>query len=166
MTHCQDSTAWRPARMCGDLRTACPSLGMCVPHPTPRWRDPNTPDFAPIVPLPVRCSTLRCRIFLHAVVKEKIVPYLLEAKLKELGGQYESSSEKWAPHAVRDGNLVTGGDSQVGKASRMPSSQAKAAILREHGPFMQQGMYGGRSFETAHGQSQLLSQPRLVPFPF
>ncbi|PNH12142.1 hypothetical protein TSOC_000939, partial [Tetrabaena socialis] len=43
----------------------------------------------------------------YAVAKEKVVPFLLEARLRELGGLYESG-DKWAPFAVRDGKLVTG----------------------------------------------------------
>lgn len=44
----------------------------------------------------------------YAVVKEDLVPFLLEDKLKELGGVYSKAADKWAPHAVRDGTLVTG----------------------------------------------------------
>ncbi|GFH29878.1 DJ-1_PfpI domain-containing protein [Haematococcus lacustris] len=43
----------------------------------------------------------------RAVAKEDVVPFLLEDKLKELGGSYESGAD-WAPCAVRDGRLVTG----------------------------------------------------------
>ncbi|KAK7043638.1 hypothetical protein VNI00_008249 [Paramarasmius palmivorus] len=38
----------------------------------------------------------------------KDVPFLLEDKIKELGGQYEKAPEPWAPHVVVDGNLYTG----------------------------------------------------------
>ncbi|KXZ42941.1 hypothetical protein GPECTOR_110g234 [Gonium pectorale] len=44
----------------------------------------------------------------YAVAKEKLVPFMLEARLRELGGLYEAAKEQWAPHAVRDGKLVTG----------------------------------------------------------
>lgn len=44
----------------------------------------------------------------YAVAKEKLVPFLLEAKLRELGGLYEKAAANWAEHAVRDGHLVTG----------------------------------------------------------
>eukprot|EP00967_Tisochrysis_lutea_P083959 scaffold117145_cov15-Tisochrysis_lutea.AAC.1 len=40
----------------------------------------------------------------RAVGKEKLVPFLLESKLKELGGQFECAPD-WHPFAVRDGNL-------------------------------------------------------------
>mmetsp|Transcript_27386 Transcript_27386/g.74071 ORF Transcript_27386/g.74071 Transcript_27386/m.74071 type:complete len:227 (+) Transcript_27386:1452-2132(+) len=43
----------------------------------------------------------------RAVGKEKLVPFLLESKLKELGGQFECAPD-WHPFAVRDGNLVSG----------------------------------------------------------
>eukprot|EP00199_Chlamydomonas_sp_CCMP681_P005858 CAMPEP_0119102958 /NCGR_PEP_ID=MMETSP1180-20130426/1540_1 /TAXON_ID=3052 ORGANISM="Chlamydomonas cf sp, Strain CCMP681" /NCGR_SAMPLE_ID=MMETSP1180 /ASSEMBLY_ACC=CAM_ASM_000741 /LENGTH=230 /DNA_ID=CAMNT_0007087351 /DNA_START=98 /DNA_END=790 /DNA_ORIENTATION=- len=42
------------------------------------------------------------------VGKSDDVPFLLEDKLKELGGVYEKGPSAWAPHAVRDGNLITG----------------------------------------------------------
>mmetsp|Transcript_2216 Transcript_2216/g.5632 ORF Transcript_2216/g.5632 Transcript_2216/m.5632 type:complete len:231 (-) Transcript_2216:121-813(-) len=44
----------------------------------------------------------------QAVAKDDLVPFSLEDKLKELGGIYEAAAEKWAPHVVRDGKLVTG----------------------------------------------------------
>lgn len=76
---------------------------------------------------------------------------MLEAKLKELGGQYESSSEKWAPHAVRDGNLVTGGS--VKGLSRWEGQQdvtTQSEVCRpwEHAPL--------------HDGGRVLSQP--APF--
>jgi putative intracellular protease/amidase len=46
-----------------------------------------------------------------AVAKDKLVPFLLEDKLKELGGLYERGDD-WAPFAVRDGALVTGQNPQ------------------------------------------------------
>ncbi|KAI8469572.1 MAG: class I glutamine amidotransferase-like protein [Monoraphidium minutum] len=48
----------------------------------------------------------------YAVVKEKVVPFLLEARLKELGASYSKSKEKWGVHAMLDARapfpLVTG----------------------------------------------------------
>ena len=38
---------------------------------------------------------------------DRTVPFLLESKLKELGGKYERGP-MWAPFAVTDGTLVTG----------------------------------------------------------
>jgi putative intracellular protease/amidase len=40
-----------------------------------------------------------------------VVPFLLEDRLKELGGRWEGAAD-WQPHAVRDGNLVTGQNPQ------------------------------------------------------
>lgn len=37
-----------------------------------------------------------------------VVPFLLESRLRELGAIFTRSEENWAPHAVRDGRLVTG----------------------------------------------------------
>lgn len=42
-----------------------------------------------------------------AVGKVDVVPFLLEDKLKELGGIYKSGPD-WGPYVVVDGNLVTG----------------------------------------------------------
>lgn len=43
----------------------------------------------------------------EAVGLGEVVPFLLEDRLRELGGLYEKGSD-WQPFAVRDGNLVTG----------------------------------------------------------
>ena len=48
-----------------------------------------------------------------------VVPFPLETRLRELGGTYERGP-KWAPFAVRDGNLVTG-----------QNPQSSAAVARE-----------------------------------
>ncbi len=42
-----------------------------------------------------------------AVGLDHVVPFLLESKLRELGGLFESGGD-WQPHAVRSGNLITG----------------------------------------------------------
>lgn len=48
----------------------------------------------------------------YAVAKEKLVPFLLETKLKELGGNYTKAKENWGVHALLDARapfpLVTG----------------------------------------------------------
>lgn len=53
----------------------------------------------------------KCRGFSNteeeAVGKTAVVPFLLEDKLKELGGLYEAGSD-WHPNAVADGQLITG----------------------------------------------------------
>ncbi|GLC69319.1 hypothetical protein PLESTF_000815300 [Pleodorina starrii] len=56
----------------------------------------------------------------YAVVKEKVVPFLLQSKLVELGAEYKCAEQKWEPFAVRDGSLVTG---------QNPSSSARVAEL-------------------------------------
>jgi len=43
----------------------------------------------------------------EAVGKTKIVPFLLETELKNLGGLYEKGPD-WSVYAVTDGNLITG----------------------------------------------------------
>lgn len=43
----------------------------------------------------------------EAVGKTKLVPFLLEDRLKELGGKYEKTGD-WAEFAIKDGRLVTG----------------------------------------------------------
>ncbi len=50
---------------------------------------------------------------------QQVVPFLLEDKLRELGGLYECV-EDWQPFAVRDGNLITG---------QNPQSSAEVARL-------------------------------------
>ncbi|CAK9857923.1 unnamed protein product [Sphagnum jensenii] len=55
----------------------------------------------------------------EAVGKTKYVPFLLEDKLKELGGLYERGPD-WQPFAVADGKLVLG---------QNPASSAEVAKL-------------------------------------
>lgn len=43
----------------------------------------------------------------EAVKLTEVVPFLVEKKLQELGGNY-SKAEDWQPHVVRDGLLITG----------------------------------------------------------
>ena len=43
----------------------------------------------------------------EAVGKTKLVPFLLEDRLQELGGKYEKKGD-WAEFAIKDGRLVTG----------------------------------------------------------
>jgi putative intracellular protease/amidase len=42
-----------------------------------------------------------------AVGLDRVVPFLLETRLRELGGLFEAGPN-WRPFAVRDGNLITG----------------------------------------------------------
>ncbi|NJR43543.1 MAG: hypothetical protein HC767_13725 [Akkermansiaceae bacterium] len=43
-----------------------------------------------------------------AVGKVEVVPFLLEDKLKELGGEYSKADEDWAVYSVSDQRLITG----------------------------------------------------------
>ncbi|GAB4816139.1 hypothetical protein N2152v2_003185 [Parachlorella kessleri] len=51
-----------------------------------------------------------------AVAKDKAVPFLLEDKLKELGGIFSKADADWASHVVSDGNLITGQNPGSSKA--------------------------------------------------
>ncbi|KAJ6487872.1 ThiJ/PfpI [Mycena sanguinolenta] len=55
-----------------------------------------------------------------AIDMVKDVPFLLEDKIKSLGGKYEKAADLWAPHVVVDGNLYTGQN----PASAAPIGQA------------------------------------------
>lgn len=46
---------------------------------------------------------------------EKLVPFMLETKLKELGGKYESADD-WNSKVCVDGKLVTGQNPQSSEA--------------------------------------------------
>ncbi len=48
-----------------------------------------------------------------------VVPFTLESRMRELGGLFEGTVN-WQPHAVRDGNLITG---------QNPASSEKVATL-------------------------------------
>jgi putative intracellular protease/amidase len=47
----------------------------------------------------------------EAVGLKKVVPFLLEDRLKELGGRFERGPD-WQPFAIQDGNLITGQNPQ------------------------------------------------------
>ena len=47
----------------------------------------------------------------EAVGLTKVVPFLLEDRLKELGGRFERGPD-WQPFAIQDGNLITGQNPQ------------------------------------------------------
>jgi len=40
--------------------------------------------------------------------KVKDVPFLLETRIKELGGRYTKADESWAPKIIVDGHVITG----------------------------------------------------------
>jgi len=56
----------------------------------------------------------------HAVSKVQEIPFLLEDKIRSLGGKYEKASELWGDHVVVDGHLITGQNpasaNSIGKA--------------------------------------------------
>eukprot|EP00198_Chlamydomonas_reinhardtii_P012773 XP_001702110.1 predicted protein [Chlamydomonas reinhardtii] len=58
-----------------------------------------------------------------AAGKDKVVPFLLESKLREHGALFETAADLWAPHAVADHKLVTG--------QNPASSSAVAKLLAE-----------------------------------
>ncbi len=55
----------------------------------------------------------------RAIGLDQAVPFLLEQRLQQLGAHYESAPD-FAPHAVRDGNLITG---------QNPASAEPTAVL-------------------------------------
>ncbi|WP_026462169.1 type 1 glutamine amidotransferase domain-containing protein [Adhaeribacter aquaticus] len=61
-----------------------------------------------------------------AVQLTDIVPFLVEDKLKELGGEY-SKAEDWAPYVVTDGLLITGQN----PASSEPAAEALLKMLQK-----------------------------------
>lgn len=46
-----------------------------------------------------------------AVGLDKVVPLLLESRLRQLGGKFEGTAN-WQPFATRDGQLITGQNPQ------------------------------------------------------
>lgn len=55
----------------------------------------------------------------RAVGLEHVVPFMLETRLRELGGKFEGGAD-WQPYALRDGQLISG---------QNPQSSALAAGL-------------------------------------
>jgi len=55
-----------------------------------------------------------------------VVPFLLEDKLKELGGKY-TCGDAWGSHVVADGKLVTGQNPGSSKATAQKCLEALAA---------------------------------------
>lgn len=51
-----------------------------------------------------------------AVGKTELVPFSLEDKLQELGGEYSKAPEDWGEYAVADGTLITGQNPGSSKA--------------------------------------------------
>jgi putative intracellular protease/amidase len=63
-----------------------------------------------------------------AVGLTEVVPFLVEDMLKANGGHYASKAD-WQPHAITDGNLVTGQN----PASSVAAAKAVLALLRAEG---------------------------------
>lgn len=59
-----------------------------------------------------------------AVGLEKVVPFMLETRLRALGGHFEGAAN-WQPFAIRDGQLVTGQNPQ---SSHLVAQQLLAAL--------------------------------------
>lgn len=51
-----------------------------------------------------------CNTEEEAVGKTKLVPFLLEDRMKALGGKYEKKGD-WSDFSIVDGRLITGGSS-------------------------------------------------------
>lgn len=62
----------------------------------------------------------------EAVGKTTVVPFLLESKLKELGGVYEKGAD-WNPKVCVDGNLITGQNPQSSEAAAAAAIAALSA---------------------------------------
>ncbi|MBB6611885.1 type 1 glutamine amidotransferase domain-containing protein [Pontibacter sp. Tf4] len=62
----------------------------------------------------------------EAVQLTNIVPFLVEDKLKELGGNYSKAAD-WQPYVVTDGLLITGQN----PASSEPAAEALLKMLRK-----------------------------------
>ena len=64
----------------------------------------------------------------EAVGLTAVVPFLLEDRLKELGGRFERGPD-WQPFVVQDGNLITGQNPQSSElvARHVLTSLGKAA---------------------------------------
>lgn len=61
----------------------------------------------------------------NAVGLAEVVPFLLEDRLRERGGEFGRSAEDFAPHVVVDGRLVTGQN----PASSAPAAHELLALL-------------------------------------
>jgi putative intracellular protease/amidase len=67
----------------------------------------------------------------EAVKLTEVVPFLVEEKLKELGGHY-SKVEDWQPHVVRDGMLITGQN----PASSEGAAKELLILMKRLSPYM------------------------------
>jgi putative intracellular protease/amidase len=84
----------------------------------------RTPDGAPLVQ--GRKVTGFSNTEEEAVQLTHIVPFLVEDRLKELGGEYSKAAD-WQPYVVRDGLLITGQN----PASSEPAAQVLLEVLQK-----------------------------------
>jgi len=76
-----------------------------------------------------------------AVGKDTVVPFSLEDRLKELGGEYECG-EDWSVYHVRDGNLVTGQNPASSKAvAEVVTDLLAPGIEPQHGKGPGEGLH-------------------------
>ena len=73
-----------------------------------RWRQESRTDIAETIAVLFRLDS---GINAQYVGLDKIVPFLLENRLEELGARFVGGPD-WQPHAVRHGNLITGQNPQ------------------------------------------------------
>lgn len=64
-----------------------------------------------------------------AVGLDKVVPFLLETRLRELGGKFEGTAN-WQPFAISDGQLITGQNPQSSQLVAQALLQALGAIAK------------------------------------
>lgn len=88
-----------------------------------------------------------------AVGKDKAVPFLLEDRMKELGGSY-SCGPDWAPHAVASGKLITG---------QNPSSSKLVAelVIEALAPGITEPVRGKGPGEGFHTRSKAQEEPHV-----
>ena len=77
-------------------------------------------DFTPTLIGP----TITVRPALEADFEALYVPFMLETRLRALGGHFEGAAN-WQPFAIRDGQLVTGQNPQ---SSHLVAQQLLAAL--------------------------------------
>lgn len=79
----------------------------------------------------------------RAVGKDKVVPFLLESRLKEMGAEFiKSSVGNWNPMVAEDGKLITGQNPQS-------SAQVAEAVTRAVAPHISEPVHGkGEGFHA------------------
>ncbi len=103
----------------------------------------------------------------RAVGKDKVVPFSLEDKMKELGAEFECGPD-WSEHIVIDGKLITGQNPQ---SSRAVAEAVASAILPGIEPqhvgkgegegFKARGHPVARKEHHAHGDEKVPTHPQV-----